>query len=211
MVRGVERVLQSTDSSYVRAQLLTQALTDGLDSHVLARGTPDACYRRRTVIVLEREKQRGVLPSVAALCLPPRVGQLATPWHLSKTVWAAQPCSRQAHQTCLWSDPLWKLTRRAQVYEVLKPVLLEKEKAEAHLVSNKDKIEFVIVRPGGLKSEPATGRGVLTTDTSICGSITRGDVADLVRAMPAVLPYCNLVVPCRSSSNMDPRALFEST
>ena len=128
------------------------------------------------------------------------------------------------------------------VYDVLKPVLLEKEKAEnrlkvvrlgAHDVPTQrarahsarlggpsvpdplmpvsqevgDKLAFVIVRPGGLKSEPATGTGVLTgahaavecirhfvwaalqdgvgvwhtaEDTSVCGSITRADVADLV-------------------------------
>ncbi len=41
-------------------------------------------------------------------------------------------------------------------------------------------MEWVIVRPGGLKSDPATGTGVLTADTTICGAITREDVADLV-------------------------------
>ena len=41
-------------------------------------------------------------------------------------------------------------------------------------------MEFCIVRPGGLKSEPATGTGVLTEDTSICGAINRADVASLV-------------------------------
>lgn len=39
---------------------------------------------------------------------------------------------------------------------------------------------YTIIRPGGLKSEPATGNGVLTEDTSVCGSITREDVANLV-------------------------------
>lgn len=66
------------------------------------------------------------------------------------------------------------------VYEVLKPVLLEKEKAEAKLKESGDKMTFVIVRPGGLKTEPATGTGVLTEDITVCGSITRADVADLV-------------------------------
>jgi len=68
------------------------------------------------------------------------------------------------------------------VYDVLKPVLLEKEKAEAHLreVCEANDMEFVIVRPGGLKSEPATNMGVLTEDTSICGAINRADVAQLV-------------------------------
>lgn len=66
-----------------------------------------------------------------------------------------------------------------QVYDVLKPVLLEKAKAEEHLIANADKMEYVIIRPGGLKSEPATGTGVLTEDTSICGAIHRADVAKL--------------------------------
>ncbi|KAL4450594.1 hypothetical protein ABPG77_000950 [Micractinium sp. CCAP 211/92] len=66
------------------------------------------------------------------------------------------------------------------VYEVLKPVLLEKERAEDRLREVGGKLTFVIVRPGGLKSEPATGTGVLTEDTTVCGSITRADVAELV-------------------------------
>jgi uncharacterized protein YbjT (DUF2867 family) len=38
-----------------------------------------------------------------------------------------------------------------------------------------------IVRPGGLRSEPATGRGILSDDPRIHGFIHRADVADLVR------------------------------
>lgn len=41
-------------------------------------------------------------------------------------------------------------------------------------------MEYVIIRPGGLKSEPATGKGVLTEDKTICGAIHREDVAELV-------------------------------
>lgn len=36
------------------------------------------------------------------------------------------------------------------------------------------------IRPGGLRSEPATGRGILTTDAEMHGFIHRADVADLV-------------------------------
>lgn len=64
------------------------------------------------------------------------------------------------------------------VYDVLKPVLLEKEKAEAALKASG--LNYVIVRPGGLKTETATGGGVLTEDVTVCGSINRADVADLV-------------------------------
>ncbi|PSC68750.1 DNA mismatch repair MLH1 [Micractinium conductrix] len=73
-----------------------------------------------------------------------------------------------------------KSAPRPHVYEVLKPMLVEKEKAENRLKEVGDQLTFIIVRPGGLKSEPATGSGVLTEDTTVCGSITRADVADLV-------------------------------
>lgn len=66
----------------------------------------------------------------------------------------------------------------ADVYDVLKPVLLEKEKAEEKLKSTD--MDWIIIRPGGLQSEEPSGTGVLTEDTSVCGVITRGDVAELV-------------------------------
>ena len=69
-----------------------------------------------------------------------------------------------------------------QVYDVLKPVLLEKAKAEERLfaVAKASGMAAVVVRPGGLKSAPATGTGVLTEDATVCGAIHRADVADLV-------------------------------
>lgn len=65
-----------------------------------------------------------------------------------------------------------------QAFEALKSVLVEKEKAEQHLIQSG--LTYTIVRPGGLKSEPPTGNGVLTEDPKIAGSIHRADVADLV-------------------------------
>eukprot|EP00899_Mesostigma_viride_P020142 jgi/Mesvir1/28129/Mv04704-RA.2 len=65
-----------------------------------------------------------------------------------------------------------------QTYNVLKTVLIEKEKAEEYL--KKSGLAWTIIRPGGLKSEPATGNGVLTEDKSVSGSIHRADVAALV-------------------------------
>lgn len=62
--------------------------------------------------------------------------------------------------------------------EALGAVLAEKEKAEQHLIASG--LTYTIVRPGGLKSEPATGTGFLTEDFNISGSIHRADVADLV-------------------------------
>ncbi|MEM1369727.1 MAG: SDR family oxidoreductase [Cyanobacteria bacterium P01_H01_bin.15] len=65
-----------------------------------------------------------------------------------------------------------------QVLETLRPALLEKAKAEEHLIASD--LPFTIVRPGGLLSEPATGAGLLVADKRVAGSITRIDVADLV-------------------------------
>jgi len=61
-------------------------------------------------------------------------------------------------------------------------VLLEKEKAEARLlaVAATTGMQVVIVRPGGLKTAPPSGTGVLTEDTTVCGAIHRADVAALV-------------------------------
>jgi len=65
-----------------------------------------------------------------------------------------------------------------QALAALQSVLVEKDKAEQHLIASG--LTYTIIRPGGLKSEPATGNGVLTEDTRIVGSIHRADVADLV-------------------------------
>ncbi|MCY7277937.1 MAG: SDR family oxidoreductase [Phormidesmis sp. CAN_BIN44] len=65
-----------------------------------------------------------------------------------------------------------------QAFSALKDVLAEKEKAEQHLIASG--LTYTIIRPGGLKSEPATGNGVLTEDPKIAGSIHRADVAQLV-------------------------------
>lgn len=61
--------------------------------------------------------------------------------------------------------------------ETLGPVLREKKKAEQHLMNSG--LTYTIIRPGGLKSEPATGNGVLTQNSKIAGSIHRADVAQL--------------------------------
>lgn len=65
-----------------------------------------------------------------------------------------------------------------QAMQTLGPVLAEKEKAEQHLIDSG--ITYTIIRPGGLKSEPATDNGVLTEDPRVAGTIHRADVAQLV-------------------------------
>jgi putative NADH-flavin reductase len=69
-----------------------------------------------------------------------------------------------------------------KVYAALAPVLREKDRAEAALreAAAQHGMAFTIVRPGGLLSEPPTGKGALTEDTGVCGSIARDDVAALV-------------------------------
>lgn len=66
------------------------------------------------------------------------------------------------------------------VYETLKDALLAKSKAENMLKKYYTNTNWTIVRPGGLKSEPATGTACLTEDTLCIGSICREDVAELV-------------------------------
>lgn len=65
-----------------------------------------------------------------------------------------------------------------QALATLGSVLVEKERAEKHLIESG--LTYTIIRPGGLKSEPATGNGILTEDPSVAGTIHRADVAQLV-------------------------------
>jgi nucleoside-diphosphate-sugar epimerase len=65
-----------------------------------------------------------------------------------------------------------------QALEALKTVLIEKEQAEKYLMQSG--LTYTVIRPGGLKSEPATGNGILTEDYKVAGSIHRADVAQLV-------------------------------
>ena len=66
------------------------------------------------------------------------------------------------------------------VFEVLKEVLAAKEKAENVLIKYYTNMNWTIIRPGGLKTEPMTGNAILTEDPNAIGSIHREDVADLV-------------------------------
>lgn len=66
------------------------------------------------------------------------------------------------------------------VLEVLKDTLAAKERAENLLIKYYTNMNWTIIRPAGLKSEPATGNAVLTEDCMAVGVIHREDVADLV-------------------------------
>eukprot|EP00245_Coleochaete_scutata_P013608 TRINITY_DN5597_c1_g1_i1.p1 TRINITY_DN5597_c1_g1~~TRINITY_DN5597_c1_g1_i1.p1 ORF type:complete len:330 (-),score=43.95 TRINITY_DN5597_c1_g1_i1:273-1211(-) len=65
-----------------------------------------------------------------------------------------------------------------QEMKILGPVLAEKAKAEEHLKASG--LTYTIIRPGGLLAGAATGTGLLTEDTTVCGAITRGEVASLL-------------------------------
>lgn len=65
-----------------------------------------------------------------------------------------------------------------QALQTLGQVLLEKEKTEKYLRTSG--LTYTIIRPGGLKSEPPTGRAVLTENHQISGMIHRADVAQLI-------------------------------
>jgi len=66
------------------------------------------------------------------------------------------------------------------VSEVLRDVLTAKEKAENILIKYYTNTNWTIIRPGGLVSEPGTGKAILTKDSTVIGSIHREDLARLV-------------------------------
>ncbi|MGF1460651.1 MAG: SDR family oxidoreductase [Leptolyngbyaceae cyanobacterium] len=78
------------------------------------------------------------------------------------------------------------------VLETLRPALLAKAKAEEHLIASQ--LPYTVVRPGGLVSEPATGKGLVTESAHVAGVITRIDVA-------------NLCIRCLKSANTQNKVL----
>lgn len=75
------------------------------------------------------------------------------------------------------------------VYQVLEEALLAKDRAERDLRMYTN-LDWTIIRPGGLKSEPATGKAVLTEDPMVSGVINRADVASLVLKVLASKSKC---------------------
>ena len=89
------------------------------------------------------------------------------------------------------------------VLQTLGAILKEKEKAEQHLVNSG--LTYTIVRPGGLKSDLATGHAVLTENPTVSGIIHRADVASLV---------CQCLNSSKANnkifSAIDPNMLFQA-
>jgi len=65
------------------------------------------------------------------------------------------------------------------VYEILKDALIGKEKAEKVLKFYTN-MNWTIIRPGGLKSEKATGTAIVTEDNMAIGTVHREDLAALI-------------------------------
>jgi len=65
-----------------------------------------------------------------------------------------------------------------KVLEVLGEVIRLKTLAENYVIASG--LKYVILRPGGMTSDPATGTGIRTEDHRIMGVITRADLARLV-------------------------------
>ncbi|MCO5593391.1 hypothetical protein L7F22_047404 [Adiantum nelumboides] len=65
-----------------------------------------------------------------------------------------------------------------QTLQVLKLVLEAKYVAEEELKASG--LTYTVLRPGGLQTGPASGKGILTEDSSVLGLITRADVALLI-------------------------------
>jgi uncharacterized protein YbjT (DUF2867 family) len=84
-----------------------------------------------------------------------------------------------------------------------------KTRAEEHL--KRTVPSATIVRPGGLRSDPATGRGILSTDPEMHGFINRGDVAELVARVlydPETTGRAFAAVDVEMARTMNPTAPF---
>jgi len=62
--------------------------------------------------------------------------------------------------------------------DVLQPVMIEKCKGEDYLVNSG--LDYTIIRPGGLKNGPATGKTSLTADHTAHSDINREELGKLV-------------------------------
>jgi len=62
--------------------------------------------------------------------------------------------------------------------KILQPTMIEKGKGEDYLVASG--LDYTIIRPGGLKNGPATGKASLTDDHTAHSDINREDLGKLV-------------------------------
>jgi uncharacterized protein YbjT (DUF2867 family) len=62
--------------------------------------------------------------------------------------------------------------------KILQPIMIEKGKGEDYLTAST--LDYTIIRPGGLKNGPATGKASLTDDHTAHSDINREDLGKLV-------------------------------
>ena len=66
----------------------------------------------------------------------------------------------------------------SKAWEILGPVIELKTLGEEYLAASG--LDYTILRPGGMNSDPATGMAIKTEDHAAMGTITRADLAQLV-------------------------------
>lgn len=97
--------------------------------------------------------------------------------------------------------------------QVLENALKAKTLAENMLHKYYTNSEWTVVRPGGLRTHPATGKALFTEDTRVSGMIHREDVADLaVHALNSPRTFRKTLTAVDPSLNESPResiAAFE--
>jgi nucleoside-diphosphate-sugar epimerase len=176
--RGVGReIAQLLDPSYkVKALLRTDAAKLDLESIGVTSAIGDALNPADLEAAMLSEPIWAVISTIGGL---PKEGQRADYWGNKNLIDAAVKAGVQKFilVSSIGSGNS-SVALPPPALETLRPVLIEKDQAEQYLIASG--LTYTIVRPGGLKSEPATGNGVLTPDPTIAGTIHRADVARLV-------------------------------
>ena len=173
--REVARCLIERSLS-VKALLRSDAARADLEAMGVAIASGDALNLVEVEQAMQGEPISSVISTIGGL---PKDGQRADYWGNKNLIDAAVKAGVQKFvlvSSIGSGDSAVALP--PQALQTLGSVLAEKEKAEQHLIASG--LTYTIIRPGGLKSEPATGNGVLTPDPAIAGSIHRADVAELV-------------------------------
>jgi nucleoside-diphosphate-sugar epimerase len=176
--RGVGReIAQLLAPTYkVKALLRSDAAQPDLESIGVTSVIGDALNPADLEVAMQSEPIWAVISTVGGL---PKEGQRADYWGNKNLIDAAVKAGVQKFilVSSIGSGNS-AVALPPPALETLRPVLIEKDQAEQYLIASG--LTYTVVRPGGLKSEPATGNGVLTPDPTIAGTIHRADVARLV-------------------------------
>jgi uncharacterized protein YbjT (DUF2867 family) len=176
--RGVGReIAQLLAPTYkVKALLRSDAAQPDLESIGVTSVIGDALNPADLEVAIQSEPIWAVISTVGGL---PKEGQRADYWGNKNLIDAAVKAGVQKFilVSSIGSGNS-AVALPPPALETLRPVLIEKDQAEQYLIASG--LTYTVVRPGGLKSEPATGNGVLTPDPTIAGTIHRADVARLV-------------------------------